>query len=132
MRISVINGEEETRLYQTELEHWSRDIYTTRIGMLSLRKLDFDIYHDKSRKEYWLVKMTPIVKTLINQNKQDVLFKGRSISHLKMKVVIFLRQIPKAGSNIPLERYKFEFLGCMLIRDGEVIDSREIIFGDKL
>jgi hypothetical protein len=46
-KVTVINGEEETHLYKTELEHFAGDIYTTRVGLLSLRKLDFDIMQEE-------------------------------------------------------------------------------------
>jgi hypothetical protein len=38
------------------------------------------------------------------------------------QIILLLTQIPRRGVNIRLDKFEYEFLGCILLRNTEVLD----------
>ena len=38
------------------------------------------------------------------------------------KIILLLTQVPRRGVNIRLDKFEYEFLGCMLMKEEEVLD----------
>ncbi len=125
------NGE-IVELRKVELEPLCPPLYRTYIGYNSLKRLGYSISFlrpkksstgDFERIRYSFIERGAITRQLEQELKPDM--KRGILNQLprgNFSIVLFLTQVPRRGVNIRLDKYVYEFLGCMLLRNNEILD----------
>lgn len=128
-------------LYKTQLKEFAKDLFTTRVGIRSLAKLGLAVGYERAgnglfRCVYYLIHMTPTMKRLqkeqISTNKKGILKvlcktrkwkTGRAFDRIVLLEAILYLQKITVDRKLPNKRCLFEFVGCSLLKDGEIVDT---------
>jgi hypothetical protein len=132
VNLKVIRDEELIELRKVQLEPLSPPLYKTTIGYNSLKRLGFSISFIRPKKKssgdferirYNFMDRGIMTRQLADELEPDM--KRGILNQLprgNFQIVLLLTQIPRRGVNIRLDKFEYEFLGCILLRNAEVLD----------
>ncbi len=132
MNLKVRRNGEIVELRKVELEPISPPLYRTVIGYNSLKRLGYSIAFIRPKKsssgEFERIRYSFIERGVMTRQLEEQLqpdMKRGILNQLprgNFRIVLLLTQIPRRGVNIRLDKFEYEFLGCMLLKDSEVLD----------
>ncbi len=132
MNLKVKRTGEIIELRKVELESLSPPLYRTLIGYNSLKRLGYSISFIRPKKSssgdferirYNFIERGAMTRQLEEDLEPDM--KRGILNQLPrgdFSIVLLLTQIPRRGVNIRLDKFEYEFLGCTLLRNQEVLD----------
>ncbi len=132
MNLKVQRTDEIVELRKVELEPLSPPLYRTVIGYNSLKRLGYSISFIRPKKSstgdferirYNFIERGVMTRQLEKELEPDM--KRGVLNQLPrgdFSIVLLLTQVPRRGVNIRLDKFTYEFLGCILMRDKEVLD----------
>jgi len=132
MNLKVQRNNEIVELRKVELEPLSPPLYRTVIGYNSLKRLGYSISFIRPKKSstgdferirYNFIERGVMTRQLEKELEPDM--KRGVLNQLPrgdFSIVLLLTQVPRRGVNIRLDKFTYEFLGCILMRDEEVLD----------
>ena len=132
MNLKVKRNGEIVELRKVELEPLSPPLYRTLIGYNSLKRLGYSISFIRPKKSssgdferirYNFMERGVITRQLEEELEPDM--KRGILNQLprgNFSIVLLLTQIPRRGVNIRLDKFQYEFLGCILLRNTEMLD----------
>ena len=132
MNLKVQRNDEIVELRKVELEPLSPPLYRTVIGYNSLKRLGYSISFIRPKKSstgdferirYNFIERGVMTRQLEGELEPDM--KRGILNQLPrgdFSIVLLLTQVPRRGVNIRLDKFTYEFLGCILKRDKEVLD----------
>lgn len=132
MNLKVRQGGEVIELRKVELEEVCPPLFRTTIGYNSLKRLGYSISFIRPKKSasgdferirYNFIERGVMTKQLEGELEPDM--KRGILNQLprgNFKIILLLTQIPRRGVNIRLDKFEYEFLGCILMRNDEVLD----------
>ncbi len=132
MNLKVRRNDEIVELRKVELEPLSPPLYRTVIGYNSLKRLGYSISFIRPKKSstgdferirYNFIERGVMTRQLEKELEPDM--KRGVLNQLPrgdFSIVLLLTQVPRRGVNIRLDKFTYEFLGCILMRDEEVLD----------
>jgi len=132
MNLKVRRNGQIIELRKVELEELCPPLYRTFIGYNSLKRLGYSISFlrpkksatgDFERIRYNFIERGVATRQLEEELQPDM--KRGILNQLPrgdFSIVLFLTQVPRRGVNIRLDKYIYEFLGCMLLRNDEILD----------
>lgn len=132
MNLKVRRNDEIVELRKVELEPLSPPLYRTVIGYNSLKRLGYSISFIRPKKSstgdferirYNFIERGVMTRQLEKELEPDM--KRGVLNQLPrgdFSIVLLLTQVPRRGVNIRLDKFTYEFLGCILMRDKEVLD----------
>ena len=132
MNLKVQRTDEIVELRKVELEPLSPPLYRTVIGYNSLKRLGYSISFIRPKKSstgdferirYNFIERGVMTRQLEKELEPDM--KRGVLNQLPrgdFSIVLLLTQVPRRGVNIRLDKFTYEFLGCILMRDEEVLD----------
>lgn len=132
MNLKVQRNDEIVELRKVELEPLSPPLYRTVIGYNSLKRLGYSISFIRPKKSstgdferirYNFIERGVMTRQLEKELEPDM--KRGVLNQLPrgdFSIVLLLTQVPRRGVNIRLDKFTYEFLGCILTRDEEVLD----------
>ena len=132
MNLKVQRNDEIVELRKVELEPLSPPLYRTVIGYNSLKRLGYSISFIRPKKSstgdferirYNFIERGVMTRQLEKELEPDM--KRGVLNQLPrgdFSIVLLLTQVPRRGVNIRLDKFTYEFLGCILMRDEEVLD----------
>ncbi len=132
MNLKVKRNDEIVELRKVELEPLSPPLYRTVIGYNSLKRLGYSISFIRPKKSstgdferirYNFIERGVMTRQLEGELEPDM--KRGILNQLPrgdFSIVLLLTQVPRRGVNIRLDKFTYEFLGCILKRDEEVLD----------
>jgi len=119
-------------LRKVELETLSPPLFRTLIGYNSLKRLGYSISFIRPKKsssgDFERIRYNFIERGAMTRQLEDNLepdMKRGILNQLPrgdFSIVLLLTQIPRRGVNIRLDKFEYEFLGCILMRNEEVLD----------
>ncbi|MFW9907860.1 MAG: hypothetical protein ACFFEF_04735 [Candidatus Thorarchaeota archaeon] len=110
----------------------SPPLFRTLIGYNSLKRLGYSISFIRPKKSssgdferilYNFIERGAMTRQLEGDLEPDM--KRGILNQLPrgdFSIVLLLTQIPRRGVNIRLDKFEYEFLGCILLRNQEVLD----------
>lgn len=132
MNLKVKRRGEVIELRKVELETLSPPLYRTLIGYNSLKRLGYSISFIRPKKsssgDFERIRYNFIERGAMTRQLEDDLepdMKRGILNQLPrgdFSIVLLLTQIPRRGVNIRLDKFEYEFLGCTLLRNQEVLD----------
>ncbi|TFG07368.1 hypothetical protein EU538_08910 [Candidatus Thorarchaeota archaeon] len=132
MNLKVQRNEEIVELRKVELEALSPPLYRTMIGYNSLKRLGYSISFIRPKKsssgDFERIRYSFIERGIMTRQLEDELepdMKRGILNQLPrgdFAIILLLTQIPRRGVNIRLDKFTYEFLGCILMRDDEILD----------
>ena len=132
MNLKVRRNGDIVELRKVELEVLSPPLYRTLIGYNSLKRLGYSISFIRPKKsasgDFERIRYNFMERGVITRQLEDELepdMKRGILNQLprgEFKIVLLLTQIPRRGVNIRLDKFEYEFLGCMLMKEEEVLD----------
>jgi hypothetical protein len=132
VNLKVQRTDEIVELRKVELEPLSPPLYRTVIGYNSLKRLGYSISFIRPKKSstgdferirYNFIERGVMTRQLEKELEPDM--KRGVLNQLPrgdFSIVLLLTQVPRRGVNIRLDKFTYEFLGCILMRDKEVLD----------
>ncbi len=132
VNLKVQRNDEIVELRKVELEPLSPPLYRTVIGYNSLKRLGYSISFIRPKKSstgdferirYNFIERGVMTRQLEGELEPDM--KRGILNQLPrgdFSIVLLLTQVPRRGVNIRLDKFTYEFLGCILKRDEEVLD----------
>ena len=132
MNLKVRRNGELVELRKVELESLSPPLYRTLIGYNSLKRLGYSISFIRPKKSasgeferirYNFIERGIMTKQLEGELEPDM--KRGILNQLPrgdFSIILLLTQIPRRGVNIRLDKFEYEFLGCILMRNDETLD----------
>jgi len=132
VNLKVQRNDEIVELRKVELEPLSPPLYRTVIGYNSLKRLGYSISFIRPKKSstgdferilYNFIERGVMTRQLEKELEPDM--KRGVLNQLPrgdFSIVLLLTQVPRRGVNIRLDKFTYEFLGCILMRDKEVLD----------
>jgi len=132
VNLKVRRNDEIVELRKVELEPLSPPLYRTVIGYNSLKRLGYSISFIRPKKSstgdferirYNFIERGVMTRQLEKELEPDM--KRGVLNQLPrgdFSIVLLLTQVPRRGVNIRLDKFTYEFLGCILMRDKEVLD----------
>jgi len=132
VNLKVRRNDEIVELRKVELEPLSPPLYRTVIGYNSLKRLGYSISFIRPKKSstgdferirYNFIERGVMTRQLEKELEPDM--KRGVLNQLPrgdFSIVLLLTQVPRRGVNIRLDKFTYEFLGCILMRDEEVLD----------
>ena len=132
MNLKVQRTDEIVELRKVELEPLSPPLYRTVIGYNSLKRLGYSISFIRPKKSstgdferirYNFIERGVMTRQLEKELEPDM--KRGVLNQLPrgdFSIVLLLTQVPRRGVNIRLDKFTYKFLGCILMRDKEVLD----------
>ena len=132
MNLKVKRNGEIVELRKVELETLSPPLFRTLIGYNSLKRLGYSISFIRPKKSssgdferirYNFIERGTITKQLEDELEPDM--KRGILNQLprgNFSIILLLTQVPRRGVNIRLDKFQYEFLGCMLLRNEEMLD----------
>jgi hypothetical protein len=132
VNLKVQRNDEIVELRKVELEPLSPPLYRTVIGYNSLKRLGYSISFIRPKKSstgdferirYNFIERGVMTRQLEKELEPDM--KRGVLNQLPrgdFSIVLLLTQVPRRGVNIRLDKFTYEFLGCILTRDEEVLD----------
>ncbi|TFF94379.1 hypothetical protein EU546_04970 [Candidatus Thorarchaeota archaeon] len=132
MNLKVKRNGEIVELRKVELEALSPPLYRTMIGYNSLKRLGYSISFIRPKKsssgDFERIRYSFIERGIMTRQLEEELepdMKRGILNQLPrgdFAIVLLLTQIPRRGVNIRLDKFTYEFLGCILMRDDEILD----------
>ncbi|MFW9850002.1 MAG: hypothetical protein ACFFF4_12765 [Candidatus Thorarchaeota archaeon] len=132
MNLKVKRNGDIIELRKVELETLSPPLYRTLIGYNSLKRLGYSISFIRPKKsssgDFERIRYNFIERGAMTRQLEDDLepdMKRGILNQLPrgdFSIVLLLTQIPRRGVNIRLDKFEYEFLGCTLLRNQEVLD----------
>ncbi|MHA1960787.1 MAG: hypothetical protein ACW99U_11175 [Candidatus Thorarchaeota archaeon] len=132
MNLKVRQSGEIVELRKVELESVCPPLFRTHIGYNSLKRLGFSISFIRPKKsssgDFERIRYNFMERGVMTRQLEDELepdMKRGILNQLprgEFKIVLLLTQIPRRGVNIRLDKFEYEFLGCILFRNEEVLD----------
>jgi hypothetical protein len=132
MNLKVRREGEIVELRKVELETLSPPLFRTLIGYNSLKHLGYSISFIRPKKSssgdferirYNFIERGVMTRQLEGELEPDM--KRGILNQLprgNFSIILLLTQIPRRGVNIRLDKYEYEFLGCILLRNEETLD----------
>lgn len=132
MNLKVKRNEDVVELRKVELEPVSPPLYRTLIGYNSLKRLGYSISFIRPKKSssgdferirYNFIERGSMTRQLEGQLEPDM--KRGILNQLPrgdFSIVLLLTQVARRGVNIRLDKFDYSFLGCILMRNSEVLD----------
>ncbi len=132
LNLKVRRNGELIELRKVELETVSPPLFRTLIGYNSLKRLGYSISFIRPKKSstgdferirYNFIERGAMTRSLEGELEPDM--KRGILNQLPrgdFSIVLLLTQIPRRGVNIRLDKFEYEFLGCILMRNDEVLD----------
>ncbi|MCK4280436.1 MAG: hypothetical protein KAW94_07655, partial [Candidatus Thorarchaeota archaeon] len=124
MNLKVQRNDEIVELRKVELEPLSPPLYRTVIGYNSLKRLGYSISFIRPKKSstgdferirYNFIERGVMTRQLEKELEPDM--KRGVLNQLPrgdFSIVLLLTQVPRRGVNIRLDKFTYEFLGCIL------------------
>jgi hypothetical protein len=132
VNLKVRRTEELVELRKVELEPLSPPLYKTIIGYNSLKRLGYSISFIRPKKsstgDFERIRYNFMERGIMTRQLEDELepdMKRGILNQLprgNFQIILLLTQIPRRGVNIRLDKFEYEFLGCILLRNAEVLD----------
>ncbi len=132
MNLKVRRNGDLIELRKVELETLSPPLFRTLIGYNSLKRLGYSISFIRPKKsssgDFERIRYNFIERGAMTRQLEDNLepdMKRGILNQLPrgdFSIVLLLTQIPRRGVNIRLDKFEYEFLGCILMRNEEVLD----------
>ncbi|MFW9977339.1 MAG: hypothetical protein ACFFEJ_04540 [Candidatus Thorarchaeota archaeon] len=132
MNLKVRRNGDLIELRKVELETLSPPLFRTLIGYNSLKRLGYSISFIRPKKsssgDFERIRYNFIERGAMTRQLEDNLepdMKRGILNQLPrgdFSIVLLLTQIPRRGVNIRLDKFEYEFLGCILMRNDEVLD----------
>ncbi len=132
LNLKVRHNGEIIELRKVELEPISPPLYRTLIGYNSLKRLGYSISFIRPKKsssgDFERIRYNFMERGIMTRQLEEELepdMKRGILNQLprgNFKIVLLLTQIPRRGVNIRLDKFEYEFLGCTLLRNDEVLD----------
>jgi hypothetical protein len=137
MNLKIQIRDELICLKKAKLEQISGDFYKAEIGIQSLLKLGIGVVYEKvkglgwQRNVYSLIRITPAIQNLMRDRphkpKNGIIQYHQSYraatKAMRLRIVVYLKQITRKSHNLPPERFVYAFAGCDLVHVGKVVDS---------
>jgi hypothetical protein len=132
MNLKVRREGEIVELRKVELEILSPPLFRTLIGYNSLKRLGYSISFIRPKKSstgdferirYNFIERGVMTRQLEGELEPDM--KRGILNQLprgNFSIILLLTQIPRRGVNIRLDKFEYEFLGCILLRNEETLD----------
>ena len=130
--MKVRRNEDLVELRKVQLESLSPPLYKTIIGYNSLKRLGYSISFIRPKKsssgDFERIRYNFMERGIITRQLEDELepdMKRGILNQLPrgdFQIILLLTQIPRRGVNIRLDKFEYEFLGCILLRNTEVLD----------
>ncbi len=132
MNIKIQIDDEIKEIRKVELEPLSPPLYKAEVGYLTLQNLGFAIAFFRPKKDelgnftrvkYSLIKK-PSTPSNINLEPKKGMKKGilSQAPRTDFNIILLLKQQPKKGKNIRLDKFIYDFYGIILLKDGNVED----------
>ena len=132
MNLKVKRNEDVVELRKVQLESLSPPLYKTIIGYNSLKRLGYSISFIRPKKsssgDFERIRYNFMERGVMTRQLEDELepdMKRGILNQLprgNFQIILLLTQIPRRGVNIRLDKFEYEFLGCILLRNTEVLD----------
>jgi hypothetical protein len=132
MNLKVRRNGEIVELRKVELEELSPPLFRTMIGYNSLKRLGYSISFIRPKKsasgDFERIRYNFMERGVMTRQLEDELepdMKRGILNQLprgEFKIILLLTQVPRRGVNIRLDKFEYEFLGCMLMKEEEVLD----------
>lgn len=132
MNLKVRRDGDVVELRKVELEVLSPPLFRTLIGYNSLKRLGYSISFIRPKKSstgdferirYNFIERGVMTRQLEGELEPDM--KRGILNQLprgNFSIILLLTQIPRRGVNIRLDKFEYEFLGCILLRNEETLD----------
>lgn len=132
MNLKVRREDDVIELRKVELEVLSPPLFRTLIGYNSLKRLGYSISFIRPKKSssgdferirYNFIERGVMTRQLEGELEPDM--KRGILNQLprgNFSIILLLTQIPRRGVNIRLDKFEYEFLGCILMRNDETLD----------
>lgn len=132
MNLKVRREGDIVELRKVELETLSPPLFRTLIGYNSLKRLGYSISFIRPKKSssgdferirYNFIERGVMTRQLEGELEPDM--KRGILNQLprgNFSIILLLTQIPRRGVNIRLDKFEYEFLGCILMRNDETLD----------
>jgi hypothetical protein len=132
LNLKVRRHGETVELRKVELESLSPPLFRTYIGYNSLKRLGFSISFIRPKKsssgDFERIRYNFMERGVMTRQLEDELepdMKRGILNQLprgNFSIVLLLTQVPRRGVNIRLDKFMYDFLGCILMRNDEVLD----------
>ncbi|MGY5874426.1 MAG: hypothetical protein RTU30_01660 [Candidatus Thorarchaeota archaeon] len=132
MNLKVRRTGDIIELRKVELESLSPPLFRTLIGYNSLKRLGYSISFIRPKKsssgDFERIRYNFMERGVMTRQLEELLepdMKRGILNQLprgNFKIVLLLTQVPRRGVNIRLDKFEYEFLGCMLLKDSEILD----------
>ena len=132
MNLKVRHNGDTVELRKVELEPLSPPLYRTLIGYNSLKRLGYSISFIRPKKSssgdferirYNFIERGVMTRQLEGELEPDM--KRGILNQLprgNFSIILLLTQVPRRGVNIRLDKFLYDFLGCILLRNEEILD----------
>ncbi len=132
MNLRVKRNTDTVELRKVELDTVAPPLYKTLIGYNSLKRLGYSISFIRPKKSssgdferirYNFIERGIMTRQLEGELEPDM--KRGILNQLPrgdFSIVLLLTQVPRRGVNIRLDKFTYEFLGCVLMRNSEILD----------
>ncbi|NWF96549.1 MAG: hypothetical protein HXY34_10460 [Candidatus Thorarchaeota archaeon] len=132
MNLRVRRNGEIVELRKVELETVCPPLYRTTIGYNSLKRLGYSISFIRPKKSangdferirYNFIERGTLTRQLEGELEPDM--KRGILNQLPrgdFNIVLLLTQVPRRGVNIRLDKFTYEFLSAVLIKNSEILD----------
>lgn len=132
MNLRVKRNTDTVELRKVELDTVTPPLYKTLIGYNSLKRLGYSISFIRPKKSstgdferirYNFIERGIMTRQLEGELEPDM--KRGILNQLPrgdFSIVLLLTQVPRRGVNIRLDKFTYEFLGCVLMRNSEILD----------
>ncbi len=132
LNLKVRRNGETVELRKVELEFLSPPLFRTYIGYNSLKRLGYSISFIRPKKsssgDFERIRYNFMERGVMTRQLEDELepdMKRGILNQLPrgdFSIVLLLTQVPRRGVNIRLDKFLYNFLGCILMRNEEVLD----------
>ena len=132
LNLKVRRNGETVELRKVELESLSPPLFRTYIGYNSLKRLGYSISFIRPKKsssgDFERIRYNFMERGVMTRQLEDELepdMKRGILNQLPrgdFSIVLLLTQVPRRGVNIRLDKFLYDFLGCILMRNEEVLD----------
>ncbi len=132
MNLKVRRNGDNVELRKVELETLSPPLFRTYIGYNSLKRLGYSISFIRPKKsssgDFERIRYNFMERGVMTRQLEDELepdMKRGILNQLprgNFSIVLLLTQVPRRGVNIRLDKFMYDFLGCILMRNDEVLD----------
>jgi len=132
VNLRVKRNTDTVELRKVELDTVTPPLYKTLIGYNSLKRLGYSISFIRPKKSstgdferirYNFIERGIMTRQLEGELEPDM--KRGILNQLPrgdFSIVLLLTQVPRRGVNIRLDKFTYEFLGCVLMRNSEILD----------